>query len=229
MTVREGVKQSAIDHRIVINARLRNRDRSSRPSFLCALRVNQKLLLMDEFRIETERLILREWREEDRGPFHAMCDDPLVMETLWPVMSRSESDALIDRIQALQIEHGHTFWALERKADAAFLGWCGIVVAVDGLPISGQPEIGWRLARAAWGQGYARESAEASLDWAFHDQHYDVVWAITSVGNDRSWGLMERLGMIRHHDLDFDHPKVPDGSPLKSHITYSIRRDQWGT
>jgi RimJ/RimL family protein N-acetyltransferase len=184
---------------------------------------------MTEFRLETERLILREWRDEDRAPFHEMSRDPRVMATLGPVMSRDESDALIDRIQARHEAHGHSFWALERKDDAVFLGWCGIVLAIDGLPITGLPEIGWRLAHHAWGQGYAREAAFASLDWGFGVQNMERVWAITSVGNTASWGLMERLGMVRHHDMDFDHPFVADDSPLKQHITYSIGRDQWQT
>lgn len=182
---------------------------------------------MAEFRLETDRLILRDWRDQDRAPFHVMSSDPRVMATLGPLMSREESDALIDRVQARQFEHGHTFWAMERKEDGAFLGWCGIVIAIDGLPITGWPEAGWRLAHHAWGQGYAREAAEASIDWAFGERGYDRVWAITSTNNLASWGLMERLGMARHHDMDFDHPNVANDSPLKKHITYSLGRDAW--
>jgi RimJ/RimL family protein N-acetyltransferase len=182
---------------------------------------------MTEFRLETERLILREWRDEDRVPFQAMSSDPRVMATLGPPMSRVESDAVIDRVQQKQITDGHTFWAIDRKHDAHFIGWCGIVLAGDGPPIAGLPEIGWRLAHEAWGRGYALEAAKASLDWGFSNLSDDAIWAITVAGNARSWGLMERLGMVRHHDLDFDHPGVPDDSPLKRHITYSIRRDQW--
>jgi RimJ/RimL family protein N-acetyltransferase len=175
-----------------------------------------------EFRLETERLILRSWRLEDRAPFHAMCSDPQVMEHLGPLMTHTESDALIDRVVAREAKHGHTVWAMVRKDDGAFLGWCGIVIVPEGIPIAGQPEIGWRLAHHAWGQGYAKEAAIMSLDWAFGVRNMDRVWAYTSAGNERSWGLMERLGMARHHDLDFDHPSVPDDSPLKAHITYSI-------
>ncbi len=182
---------------------------------------------MAEFRIETERLILREWRDGDREPFYAMSSDPKVMATLGPLMSRAESDALIDRVQARQVAHGHTFWALESKADQSLLGWCGIVIAIEGLPITGLPEAGWRLAHHAWGNGYAREAAVASLDWAFDVGRYDRVWAITSANNTASWGLMERLTMSRDHSMDFDHPNVAEGSPLKKHITYSIGRDQW--
>ena len=179
---------------------------------------------MAEFQIDTERLILREWREGDAAPFHAMSEDPRVMATLGPLMSRSQSDALIERLQKRQIDHGHTFWALERKQNRAFIGWCGIVIALDELPIAGKLEAGWRLAHSAWGQGYAREAALASLDWGFQTLGADEIWAITSLNNTRSWGLMERLGMERQHDMDFDHPNVADGSPLKQHITYRIKR-----
>ena len=179
---------------------------------------------MAEFNIETARLILREWRESDAEPFHAMSADPRVMATLGPLMSRAESDALIARIQQRQVEHGHTFWALERKDDNMFIGWCGLVVALNELPIRGKLEIGWRLTHTAWGQGYAREAAQASLDWGFQTLGAEDIWAITSVNNNRSWGLMERLGMIRQHDMDFDHPNVADDSPLKRHVTYRIGR-----
>jgi RimJ/RimL family protein N-acetyltransferase len=179
---------------------------------------------MAEFALETERLILREWRKSDAEPFHAMCQDPQVMATLGPIMTRAQSDATIDRMQKRQADHGHCFWAMERKDDQAFMGWCGIVVALPELPIGGNLEIGWRLAHAAWGRGYAREGAEAALAWAFNTRMAPDVWAITSRNNSRSWGLMERLGMERQWDMDFDHPNVADDSPLKQHITYRIRR-----
>lgn len=177
---------------------------------------------MPEFKIETPRLILREWHEEDNAPFHAMSADPHVMATLGPLMSRAESDALIEKVKKRQADHGHTVWALERKEDRLFLGWCGIIVAPEELPIGGKLEVGWRLAHAAWGQGYAREAAQASLDWGFQTLGTEEIWAITAVINNRSWGLMERLGMVRQHDMDFDHPNVTDDSPLKRHVTYRI-------
>jgi RimJ/RimL family protein N-acetyltransferase len=91
-------------------------------------------------------------------------------------------------------------------------------------PIHGELEIGWRLAADAWGKGYAREGAQATLDWVWETLDAPFVAAITTPGNTRSWGLMERLGMVRAAEDDFAHPGVPDESPLKAHITYRIAR-----
>ncbi|WP_219892895.1 GNAT family N-acetyltransferase [Aquisediminimonas profunda] len=178
---------------------------------------------MDDFRLETTRLILRSWRDDDVLPFASMSADPRVMATLGPLMSAQEAEAMIGRLHAIEERHGHTFWALERKKDGRFLGFCGLVMGNVG-PIDGKIEIGWRLAHDAWGQGYAREAAEASLDWGFSNRDVEQIWAITTPGNVRSWGLMERLGLKRHPQLDFAHPKNADDSPLKQHITYSIAR-----
>lgn len=174
--------------------------------------------------IGTERLILRSWAERDRAPLAAMGRDPEVMATLGPLLSPEESDAMIDRLAAIEAQHGHTFWAVERRDDGATLGFCGIVRGRPGTPIEGEPEIGWRLARSAWGKGYAREAAAASLAWVWGHLPDAGVAAITTPGNARSWGLMERLGMIRDPAGDFRHPNVPDGSPLKDHLTYRIAR-----
>ncbi len=173
--------------------------------------------------IETERLILRDWRDDDLDPFAAMCADPRVMATLGPVMTRDQTQMLIDEVKSIAAAHGYTFWALERRSDAQFLGWCGLIEG-DAGPIKGKAEIGWRLAHDAWGQGYAREAAEATLGWGFANLTDDRIWAITARSNTRSWGLMERLGMTQHAELDFDHPNVADDSPLKRHVVYSIGR-----
>ena len=185
----------------------------------------QRGCLVAEFRLETDRLVLRDWREFDLAPFAKMSADPAVMATLGPVMTSMQATALIEELMTVRKNLGHTFWALERLEDRQFLGWCGLIRG-DVEVISGQLEIGWRLASDSWGKGYAREAAQASLDWAFATLSDDRVWAITSAGNSRSWGLMERLGMMRHPELDFDHPDVADGSPLKPHVTYSIAKSK---
>lgn len=177
--------------------------------------------------IETERLILRHWRDADREPFHAMSRDPDVMRYLGELQSREESDAGIDRCIGYQEAYGHTFWALERKEDNALLGFCGIKqVRDDGIePDPGTPEIGWRLRRDAWGQGYAKEAAIAAMDYAFGTLDAEFVTAFTVPGNEGSWGLMERLGMERREDLDYWNP---DWSPrLGKGIVYRITPEAW--
>ena len=172
--------------------------------------------------IETERLILRGWREADIAPFHAMGQDAAVMRFIGPPMTPEDARAAHDRMVARQTEAGHCFWAVERKGDGAFLGFCGLQPGYDFL--AGETEIGWRLRRDVWGQGYAREAAVASLAWGWRNLDMTRVTAITVLANTASWGLMERLGMTRYPDEDFDHPAVPDGSPLKRHILYRIGR-----
>ncbi|HWJ71108.1 MAG TPA: GNAT family N-acetyltransferase [Sphingobium sp.] len=172
----------------------------------------------------TDRLVLRGWRDADHTALLALCRDPRVMEFLGPPQSAEEVTAAIARMRATQEVHGHCFWAVERRADGAMLGFCGLQPGPDDTPIAGRIEIGWRLRVDAWGQGYAREAAQASLDWAWANLEAESIWAMTVPANRRSWGLMERLGMARHPDLDFDHPAVPADSPLRRHITYSIAR-----
>jgi RimJ/RimL family protein N-acetyltransferase len=181
---------------------------------------------MAEFRIETERLTLRDWNPADLEPFAAMCADPVVMATLGPVMDRDQTAALIDRMLSIGQANGFTAWAVERRDDGRFLGWCGLIPGTF-APILGEVEVGWRLAADVWGQGYAREAATASLNWGFANLSANAIWAITSVGNSRSWGLMERLGMVRQPALDFDHPNIPAESPLLRHVTYRIGRTEW--
>jgi RimJ/RimL family protein N-acetyltransferase len=171
--------------------------------------------------IETERLILRNWREEDIEPFIRHTNTPAVMRWLGGVKTKEDHrTAFRDRIMHWQ-ESGFTFWAVERKADAALLGFCGLKLADSaGSPIEGMLEIGWRLREDAWGQGYAKEAAIASLDFAFETLGADRVVAITFVGNEPSWGLMERLGMKRRPDLDYDDERFPELNPT---IVYEIR------
>jgi RimJ/RimL family protein N-acetyltransferase len=171
--------------------------------------------------IETERLILRRWEDRDRAVFHRHCSDPIVMENLGDLLSPEETDALLDRQNGFYDSHGYCFWALERKQDRALLGFWGLKPGAQGTPIEGQVEIGWRLGSEYWGRGYAREAAQASLGCAWANG-IDAVAAITTPANVRSWGLMERLGMIRAPQDDFNHPQAI--ARLRKHITYRISR-----
>ena len=175
--------------------------------------------------IDTHRLTLRPWRDGDRQPFAAMGRDARVMRHLGPLLDTQDSDGSVDRMMALQHDHGMCFWAVERRADGRFLGFCGLKPGPADTPLHGATEIGWRFGSAHWGQGYAREAAEASLAWGWA-KAVPRVMAMTVDANTPSWGLMVRLGMRRRPDLDFDHPALPAGSPLRRHIVYDLERPQ---
>jgi RimJ/RimL family protein N-acetyltransferase len=180
--------------------------------------------------IETERLLLRAWRDDDRGPFLAMCNSIAVMEHLGGPATAEAIDAAMARSRASQAAHGHCFWALERKVDGAFLGFCGLKVVTGLSPaIEGDVEIGWRLREDAWGQGYAREAAEASLAWGWSSLAISRIVAFTVPANARSWRLMERLGLRRRPGLDFGHPAFASTHPLHAHITYAAERPVGGS
>ncbi len=171
--------------------------------------------------ILTERLILRDRREADRAPLAAMRADPEVMRFLGPPRDQAAVDAEFDRYVALSSDDLHP-WAIEQRADNAFLGTCGLNRVDHGVsPVNGAVEIGWKLARAAWGQGFAAEAAAAALASGFAAGLPQIV-AFTVAANTRSWRLMERLGMMRQADLDFDHPALAADDPLRPHIVYSI-------
>ncbi len=148
------------------------------------------------------------------------------MATLGPVLDRDQTAALIERVEAIEAEHGYTFWALERREDARLIGWCGVIRGTNG-PVTGKAEIGWRLASDCWGHGYASEAARAAAGWLFANLADDAAWAITHTGNTRSRAVMERLGMRYQPALDFPHPKLAEGDPLRSHVTYSLARSDW--
>lgn len=175
--------------------------------------------------IETERLILRNWRAEDRAPYLDICRSETVMACLGGPSTEAEVDAALTRVRASQDRNGFCFWAIERREDGAFLGFCGLKVAdTPGTPIEDEIEIGWRLGQPYWGKGYAREAALASLRWAWTNLSAPRVIAITVPANRRSWGLMERIGMARRPDLDFGHPAFPENHALHRHITYAVDR-----
>lgn len=170
---------------------------------------------------ETERLILRDWHLRDVDDFHRVCSDPQVMATLGPVMTHAGTAALVADLQARALDFGHTFWAIERKLDSRVIGFTGLVSGTI-IQIAGQLEIGWRLAADCWGQGYAREAAEAALGWAREHRPGEPVIAITARTNTRSRALMQRIGMAYELELDFEHPALTEGDPLRPHVLYSI-------
>lgn len=175
---------------------------------------------------ETNRLLLREWGEGDADRFYEVMNTPAVMRHLGGVQERATWDAAVGRIFGFQRDFGHTFWLVERKSDGELLGFCGLKrVNAEGTDLKGQFEIGWRLRESAWGQGYAKEAAIASLDLAFEQFAAPHVVALTVGQNVESQGLMKRLGMTRREDLDFVDPRL--GPELNPTIVYRIEAAEW--
>jgi RimJ/RimL family protein N-acetyltransferase len=166
--------------------------------------------------LRTERLLLRRWRPEDREPWAELNADPEVMAHFPALLEREESDAWAEAIDLHFDQHGYGLWAVEvggRFAGFTGLRWTDVIGGSD-------LEVGWRLARWAWGHGYATEGARAALEVAF--AHVGQVISITAVGNERSWRVMERLGMRR--EGEFDHPRIVEGHPLQRHVLYTLTR-----
>jgi RimJ/RimL family protein N-acetyltransferase len=176
--------------------------------------------------IETARLRLRDWRDEDVTTFIRHTNTPAVMRWLGGVRPEAELRKTVeDRLVRWQHERGFTFWVIERMDDEALLGFCGLKIAdAAGSPIEGMHEIGWRLREDAWGQGYAKEAAIASLDFAFDRLGADRVVAITYPQNVASWGLMERLGMRRRPEFGYDDSRFPELNPT---IVYCLESAEW--
>lgn len=173
--------------------------------------------------LRTERLVLRRWRDEDREPFAALNADPEVMRCLLGPMTREASDEMVDRIEAHFERFGHGFWAVEVVGGPAFIGLIGIARVRFEAPFTPAVEVGWRLARQAWGNGYATEGAREAMRFGFEELGLDEIVAFTVPANTRSQAVMARLGMTHDPADDFDHPLVPDGSPLKRHLLYRAR------
>lgn len=173
--------------------------------------------------LRTERLVLRRWRDADRDAFHALNSDPAVMATIGPVMSRPESDAFMNRIEDRFDALGFGLWCVERAGEP--IGFTGFMLPWfrDGV------EIGWRIRSEHWGHGYATEAARACLDHGFAPVAagglgFAEVISFTAVTNTRSRRVMEKLGLRRDPDADFEHPGVPAGDPLRPHVLYRITR-----
>lgn len=175
--------------------------------------------------IETDRLILRPWRDDDRAAFAAINADPHVAVWLGGVRSPAETEAQIARIDAHIARHGYGFWAAERKADRRLVGMIGLKFSEETPPGPGV-ELGWRLARDCWGQGLATEGARAAMTWGFANLGAPEITAFTASGNRASQAVMTRIGMIHDPTRDFEHPGLPVGHPLRPHVLFAAVRPQ---
>jgi RimJ/RimL family protein N-acetyltransferase len=177
--------------------------------------------------IETERLLLRPWREADRGRFASVINTPAMMRYFGGVMSAAECDAFLDKRIDDQHRHGMSYWAVELRSTGALIGSCGVRIAdnyPEHFPIFGMTEAGWRIGERWWGQGFATEAALASIAWLWREREVPEVAAWTSRPNRPSQEVMRKLAMRRRPDLDFDHPAVPSENGLRAHVVFSLDR-----
>lgn len=175
--------------------------------------------------IQTKRLLLRGWRESDLEPFAALNADPEVMEHFPAPLSVSQSRAMVERIEEIFIRYGFGLWAVEVLATGEFIGFTGLSPVSFEAHFTPAVEVGWRLAKDAWGNGYATEAARASLAYAFGPAGLEELVSFTATTNKPSQRVMERIGMT--HAEDFDHPRLPAGHRLQRHVLYRITRAQW--
>lgn len=175
----------------------------------------------------SDRLLLRRWTGDDRAPFAALNSDPDVMEHFAAPLSRADSDAFVDRIEAAFERDGIGLWAVEVTATGEFVGFTGLWRVGFDSHFTPAVEIGWRFARRAWGQGYASEAARVALAYAFDRAGLDEVVSFTARSNVRSQAVMRRIGMVHDAADDFDHPRLADGHPLRGHVLYRLPASRW--
>lgn len=176
--------------------------------------------------LQTPRLLLRPWRDADREPFARLNANPVVMEHFPGCLSREESDAVAGRMAGLVTRQGWGFWVMERREDGRFLGIAGLnrlerSGTAEDMPFALAVEVGWRLDRPFWGNGYASEAARFCLDFAWNTLCEQEIVAFTAISNTRSQAVMRRLGMSLRGN--FEHPRLPLGHPLRPHVLFALR------
>ncbi len=177
--------------------------------------------------LSTQRLIMRRWLPTDLEPFAAMNADPEVMRYFPAPLTRTESDALVERIEARFAEQDFGLWAVEERVSGSFIGFVGLNQPQFEAHFTPTVEVGWRLARSFWSYGYATEAARRALDYGFEVLDLPEIVSFTAKINTRSIAVMKRLGMISQDQDNFDHPLVPQGHPLQLHVLYRLPRDHY--
>jgi ribosomal-protein-alanine N-acetyltransferase len=172
--------------------------------------------------LRTDRLLLRRWRASDRAPFARLNADPEVMRYFPSPLSAEENDAFMEQMEMRLERDGWGLWALEVRQTRAFIGFTGLASATFEAHFTPAIEIGWRLAREAWGCGYATEAARAAARFGFEELQRDELVSFTATGNAKSRAVMRRLGMTHDPAEDFDHPRLAIGDPLRRHVLYRL-------
>jgi ribosomal-protein-alanine N-acetyltransferase len=176
--------------------------------------------------LKTERLLLRQWLEDDFLPFAEMCNDEEVMEYFPKLQTQEESFEMGRKILSLINERGWGFWAVEIPNQHKFIGFVGLHTPTDKMPFSPCVEIGWRLSKSYWGYGYATEAAKEALKYAFSKLNLNEVVSFTTLGNDRSKAVMQKIGMYDTKQ-NFMHPDIELSHPQCEHVLYKISKSEW--
>ena len=176
--------------------------------------------------LKTTRLLLRQWTEDDFRPFSKLCSDKDVMQFFPKLQTQDESFKMAAKIQSLISERGWGLWAVEIPVQHPFIGFVGLHIPKSNMPFSPCVEIGWRLARQHWGRGYATEAAKEALKFAFDTLSLNEVVSFTTLANERSLSVMQKIGM---HDSNenFMHPDLEASNPLREHVLYKISKAEW--
>ncbi|CAN7571048.1 GNAT family N-acetyltransferase [Variovorax sp. LjRoot130] len=177
--------------------------------------------------LQTPRLRLRAWRDEDLPLFAELNADEQVNQYLLGPLTRTQSDALVGRITEHFLREGFGFWAVEAPGVASFIGMVGIAIPSYTAPFAPCVEVGWRLGCQYWGQGFATKAARAALEFGFESVGLSEIVALTVPGNARSRAVMSKLGMTRTASDDFEHPLVPAGHQLTRHVLYRLSKEAW--
>lgn len=175
---------------------------------------------------ETERLVLRTIEDGDAAEQDRLLNTPTVMARLGGVKELHEIEAKHAKGRALYAREGFSFLFMIEKATGEMVGHCGIKRVDNPLASNlGDHEVGWLVREDRWRRGYAEEAMRGVLDWAFGRVGAPHVVALTSEANAASWKLMEKLGMERREDLDFEDPAYPPED--RKTILYSLTARQW--
>lgn len=181
--------------------------------------------MAEPIEFDTLRLRLRQWRDSDRQPFARLNADPTVMAYFPSPLTVDKSNAMAEGAAAGIAERGWGFWAVELRESGQFIGMVGLNIPHADLPFSPCVEVGWRLARQHWGQGYAIEAASAVLHIAFERLELAEIVSFTTQTNLRSQAVMKKLGMKL--DGEFEHPMVAEETGLRQHLLYRLTRSEW--
>jgi RimJ/RimL family protein N-acetyltransferase len=177
--------------------------------------------------LETERLMLRTWNDNDVQPMLAINQDPKVMEYFPGLQDLEMTKNFIDKVNAHFENHGYSLYTTVRKDTNEFIGFIGLLIADFKAHFTPATEIGWRLSSNHWGQGFATEGAKAVLDYAFRELKIPEIVSFTAAGNAKSIRVMQKIGLQHNEADDFDPPKLDDESPLKRHVLYRLSREKY--